>query len=242
MIRFIPSLCVAMLALTGCPTPPESTGPGSSMPAPAPGGPGNPPPAAPADGGGEAAPPADAGDAAGTPPSPGSGAGVPADADAASFVPINEDQPSFSTLSEEGGETITISVTVNGSGKGQIDFMVTEGDAPKVVHVEPFDNPSEPLSIPAPATYGETLTVSAFSHDNPSMGSAGQEITLNGEDISLELTLEALPEGDGAPSAPPVPNGADAAPAPDAPAPDAPAEPAAPDAPAAPEGDAPEQP
>lgn len=210
--------------LAGCPTPPEptsSSNPGAQNPPPNPGGqPGanNP---APGPNGGQAAnePGANANanaNAGGTPPDPGA-AGEPMDPEQHNFEVIDGDQPSFSSLIVDGGETVTITVSIAGAEKGQVDFYVKEGDSPSVLHVERFEKTDAPLSITAPAKYDGEILVSARGYTTPPTASPDQTISLSGEAVTLSLALEEIDETqplDGAPP-PPPPGGAPAGPAPE---------------------------
>lgn len=130
-----------------------------------------------------------------------------------SFEIIDGEQPNFGSLVGDGGETVTVTVTVTGGEKGQVDFAILDNDAPQVLHVERFES-SAPLMITAPASYDGTIMVSAHGFASPLTASAQVELKLAGEDqailLSLEPTDETQPgphdEG-GAPAPAPVPGG-----------------------------------
>lgn len=233
---------LGLSVLSGCPTPPEPSttntpgpggpgGPGNNGGEPGPGGPGP----GPGPGGGEPGPGGPGGgEQAGTPPSPGSGGEAIANPDVFNFEVIDGEQPQFIDLIGEDGETVTVTVTVTGADKGQVDFAITENDAPKVLHIERFDSISEPLTITAPATFDGALNVSAHSYGQPPMTSESVELTLDGQDKQIAITLKPFdPNSDDVPPPPPpgspppapggAPDGAEGPPPGDAPEGEAPA-------------------
>ena len=210
------ALTTCLAISVGCPTPTEPPGGG------APG----------ADQPGDAPPPQE-GPAADAPtdeqaqnPLP-AGAQNPLPAGAQNPLPAGE-RPNFATFIE--GESITVTVTIVGSGEGQIDFTdMSDSDHPRALHVEPFSGAGT-VTITAPASYPDTLVVMASTFGDAPTGCEPQEITLGDTDMALTLTLtpvtdDAVPprQDHTAPAAEPAP--AEPAEAPAEPA-EAPAEPA----------------
>ncbi len=216
------------LALAGCPTPPPSTGgdqPGQPGDQPGePGQPGEPPPGEPGQPG--EPPPGEPGEPGqpGEPPPEDAGDG-PKD-----FAPNPEDLPSFADLIGEG-ESVTITITIEGTTSGQIDFhTLLEKDGhtqPGVLHIERFSN-SSTVSVEAPANYGESVYVAVHGfksdgHLNPevgevAVGGAEEPLTIGSTDIELTIAIgssptwldntrpegkEAPPEGEGVELPPP---------------------------------------
>ena len=217
------SLCCLLLAtLLGCPEEPPDMASQLQAPGGAPGqAPGDagaqPPPdgapsgepGPPGDGQAEGEPgppgdgaPSEGGDASGEPSAEGGTPGaMPADGaegSAPGGAPPPGELPSF----ELGDTTITISGTVAGADKGQVDFLVIEEEdgvkRPRVLHVAQLE--AGAFEVTAPATWEDPIYVSTLVDEtgdgpDPTDPEGGLEapITLAGTDLTLELTLEHVP-------------------------------------------------
>ncbi len=140
----------------------------------------------------------------------------PVPAENLEFTPAPGDLPSFTDLIV--GETITVTITVSGASKGQVDFAQMIDERPKVLHVQPF-NGSSTVTVEAPANYVGEIAVSALSYGDNPMVSLAETIELAGEPIQLSLTIDQeLPEPPPGEAPPPAPTseGIDAAGTPDA--------------------------
>ena len=161
---------------TGCPTPPDASGPttpGGNSPA-AGGNMGGPP-----QNGGAANSPGQGGTKAGGPPPDSSGPPEP-------VAP-----PVFDT----SGDTITLTVTVTGGTTGQVDFMTLEDGNPRALHVATFEG-SKAFKVTAPAKLDAPIYVAAMNYsngkglsENDEHGHLKDPIKLVGKDISLTVKM-----------------------------------------------------
>ena len=131
---------------------------------------------------------------------------------------------SFDSLIQ-GGDTVTINVTINGINKGQIDFHVMEeGDGgliPSPLHIEKFKG-AGPHAIKAPAKYPRPIYLSALTdpearaaEEDHGFGALAEPIKLDGTDVNVtinkgdkapwmaKIAVPDQPPGDGEPALPP---------------------------------------
>jgi len=111
-------------------------------------------------------------------------------------LPMYNQLPQFTDIIT--GDTVTITLTVNGATSFDFEFVVKRGGDgrvfPKVLHKE--SNTSSPATITAPATVDEPvwLVITADkTGDGPTpddlVGGPTEAILIDGSDLSLEYTL-----------------------------------------------------
>ena len=203
-------LLVAALFLAACPVSPEAGGPSpGGAPPPAEMTPGQPP--------GEGQPP-------GPPPGDGApvdgqaapvgATAAPGDPSAAPPPPLGAEAPDPSKPPPEGaptelqapmkpagfasligsGPSVTISGTVKGLKKGQVDFTAAKGSggaaSPEVLDTVEITDGT--FSVKVPATYDRPIYVSVRESSGPSVGLSGGTATpikLSGKDVAVEITV-----------------------------------------------------